>query len=163
MCRPDLVVDCSGRNTRPLGQLVAAGFDDAGVSAVKIDMSYATRILRRRDADIDGAFMIVAASPPYENRFDVLLALEDDRWILTIGGVHGDTCPADDDCYLAFARSLPVPHGADLIERTEALSPVMTCRLASNQRRHMDKGRRPEAFLVLGEAAAASTRSRHRG
>jgi len=149
----DLVVDCTGRNSRFLDQLASAAFDAPAISAVKIDMSYATRILRRRDGDLDATFGIIAPTPPFDNRFGVLLPLEGDRWILTMGGFHGDTCPTDDEGYLAFARSLAVPFLADLLERAEVLSPVMTHRMATSQRRHVEKMRHaPAGFLVLGDA-----------
>lgn len=149
----DLVVDATGRNTRLLGQVVAAGYEAPPVSEVKIDMSYATRILPRTDHDIDADYCIIAPTPPRENRFGVLLPIEGDRWILTIGGFHGDAAPTDDAGYRAFARSLPHPAIADLLDRVEPLSAVMTHRLPSNQRRHFEKLRQmPSGYVALGDS-----------
>lgn len=149
----DLVVDCSGRHTRFLDQLEQAGFPQPAVSTVKVDMAYGTRILRRRADDFDGAFAVIIGGPQHGHRLGVLLPLEDDRWILTLCGFHGDVPPTDDEGFLAFARSLPAPLMADVLERAEALSPVMSHRLPSSQRRHFEKlARRPAGFAALGDA-----------
>ncbi|MFN8038535.1 MAG: FAD-dependent monooxygenase [Acidimicrobiales bacterium] len=152
----DLVVDCSGRTSRLPTTLAAAGYDVAPVSQVRIDMSYGTRILRRVPGDLGAAFSIVAPTPPTEPRFGVLLPIEHDRWILTVGGFHGDAAPTDDEGYAAYVRSLPTPVIADLYDGAEKLSDVMTHRLASNQRRHVEKLKKvPAGFVVLGDGVCS--------
>ena len=116
----DLVVDCSGRNTRVLDHLVAGGYPAPPESHVHVDVSYGTRLLRRGDHDIDAPFVVVSADPRSGGRSAVLLPIEGDRWILTLAGRHGDVVPTDDEGFLAFARSLPVPVIAELVERTDA-------------------------------------------
>jgi 2-polyprenyl-6-methoxyphenol hydroxylase-like FAD-dependent oxidoreductase len=154
--RADLVVDCSGRHTRFLDQLERAGFPTPEVSSVKVEMAYGTRILRRRADDFDGALALIVGDPVDSGRIGVLLPMEDDRWILTLGGNHGDVPPTDDEEYLRFARSLPAPLIADVLERAEALSPVMSHRLPSSQRRHFEKlDRRPAGFVALGDAVCS--------
>ncbi len=155
--RADLVIDATGRHTRSIDQLAAAGVPAPPVSRVEIDMSYATRLLPRSAGDIDGAmYCIVAPTPPFENRFGVLLPIEGDRWILTIGGFHGDAAPTDEAGYQRYARSLPHPMIADLLERVEPLTPVMTHRLSSNQRRHFNKAAVvPAGYLAIGDAVCS--------
>ena len=149
----DLVVDCSGRHTRCLAMLARAGADVPTESHITIDMAYGTRILRRRAGDLDGPAAVVVGDPQGVHRIGVLLPLEGERWILTLAGFHGDAPPVDDDGYLAFARTLPSPLLADLLERAEVLSPVMTHRMPTSQRRHFERLRRPPVgFLALGDA-----------
>lgn len=154
--RADLVVDCSGRHTRFVDQLEQAGFAAPGVSHIKIDMAYGTRILRRRPDDFDGTMSVIVGGADADFRAAVLLPIEGDRWILTLAGFHGDVPPTDDDGYVAFARSLPSPLIADLLARAEPLSPVMTHRMATSQRRHFDRLRRwPAGFIALGDAVCS--------
>jgi 2-polyprenyl-6-methoxyphenol hydroxylase-like FAD-dependent oxidoreductase len=154
--RAQLVIDATGRNTRLLGQLAAAGHEAPKTSQVVIDMSYATRLLPRTAGDIGAMYCVVAPTPPGEDRFGVLLPIEGDRWILTMGGFHGDRAPTDDAGYLQFARSLPHPAIAELLARVEPLSEVMTHRLASNQRRHFERlGRVPAGYVAIGDAVCS--------
>jgi 2-polyprenyl-6-methoxyphenol hydroxylase-like FAD-dependent oxidoreductase len=150
--RAELVVDCSGRHSRFLDQLEHAGFPLPPVSHVKIDMAYGTRILRRRPDDFDGSFAVVVGGAAQDYRIGVLLPMEGDRWILTLGGFHGDVPPTDESEYRAFAESLPSPLLASVLDRAEALSPVMSHRLPTSQRRHFEKlRRRPSGFVALGD------------
>lgn len=154
--RADLVVDCAGRRTRLLRDIVDAGFPTPPESVVHIDMAYGTKVLRRRPDDLDGTFAIVAPTPPHENRFGVLIPIEDDRWILTLGGIHGDAPPTDDREFLEFAASLPTPVIADILARAESLTPVMSYRLPSSQRRHFERlTKLPRGYVTLGDAVCS--------
>lgn len=151
----DLVADCSGRHTRLIGHLAEAGFAAPPESHIKIDMAYGTRLLARDD-DFDGSFAVIVGNPNVLHRGAVMLPIEGDRWVLTLAGFHGDVPPTDDDGYLGFARSLPAPLVADVLARSNALSPVMTHRLPSSQRRHFEKlVRLPGGYVALGDAVCS--------
>jgi hypothetical protein len=46
--RADLVVDCSGRNTRSFDHLAQAGYPLPNITAIRIDVASGTRVVRRR-------------------------------------------------------------------------------------------------------------------
>lgn len=151
--RADLVVACSGRNTRFLDQLATAGFPVPEVSAVGIDLDCGTLTVRRRPDDLDGTLAIVVEDPDRGHRIGMLVPAEGDRWIVTLGSFHGDVPTTEADAYEDFARSLPSPVIADILARAEALSPVLTHRMPTSQRRHVERlDRTPPGFLVLGDA-----------
>ena len=61
--------------------------------------------------------------------------------------------PTEPAEYEDFARSLPSPVIADVLARAEALTPVLTHRMPTSQRRHVERlERTPPGFLVLGDA-----------
>lgn len=151
----DLVVDCSGRNSRIAHQLTQSGRLTLPVSQVQVDVSYATRMFRRGPGDIDGSFCFVPATPPRWSRYAVLLPIEGDRWILSLGGMHGDVPPSDDVGYLAFARSLPSPVIGQVVAHCEPLTPVTSYRLPSNQRRHYERVAGVPGFVALGDTVAS--------
>ena len=73
-----------------------------------------------------------------------------------MAGLHGERPPTDDAGFLAFARSLPSPEVADLIASATPLGPIVTHRLRSNQRRHVEKLRRvPGGLVLLGDAVCS--------
>ncbi|WP_329311157.1 FAD-dependent oxidoreductase [Streptomyces sp. NBC_01262] len=151
--RADLVVDCSGRNTRFLDQLTKEGFPPPEVSALRIDMAYGTRIVRRRPDDLDGTLAVVVDSPARGHRMGMMVPVEGDRWIVTVGSFHGDVPPTEPAEYEDFTRSLPSPVIADVLARAEALTPVLSQRVPTSQRRHVERlERTPPGFLVLGDA-----------
>ncbi|WP_432838433.1 FAD-dependent oxidoreductase [Dactylosporangium sp. CA-092794] len=151
--RADLVVACSGRNTRFLDQLAGAGFPAPEVSAVHIDVAYATRVGPRRPDDLCGALAVVIDDPAQGHRLGMALPAEGDRWMVTVGSYHGDVPPTEPAEYEDFARSLPSPLIADILDRAGTLTPALTHRLPSSQRRHVERLRRtPPGFVVLGDA-----------
>jgi len=152
----DLVVDATGRQCRSVRWLEELGYEAPPVSEVDIDVAYASRIFRRDRSRPSGwEFALVLAGPP-TGRQAVAFPLEGDRWIVTLAGMHGERPPADEAGFLAFARNLPSPEVADLIESSEPLAPIVTHRLHSNQRRHVEKLRRvPGGLVLLGDAVCS--------
>lgn len=162
----DLVVDASGRQGRSLRWLEELGYDAPPTTEIAIDVAYASRIFERDPSRHPGfEFALVLAGPP-TGRQGVAFPLEADshtgppsrggRWIVTLAGMHGERPPSDPAGFLAFARSLPSPEIADLVESSAPLGPIVTHRLHSNQRRHVERMRRvPGGLVLLGDAVCS--------
>jgi 2-polyprenyl-6-methoxyphenol hydroxylase-like FAD-dependent oxidoreductase len=151
--RADLVVACSGRHTRFLDQLAEAGFPAPPVSEVRIDVACGTCVVPRRPDDFTGALTVAVDDPNIGHRVGVMVPAEGDRWIVTLASFHDDGPPADSVAYEDFARSLPLPLIADVLTRADAATPVMTYRMPTSQRRHVERLKQaPAGFLVLGDA-----------
>ncbi len=152
----DLVVDASGRAGRSVPWLSALGYEEPPTSVVTIDMGYASRVYRRRPGqDHSWAAALVVAAPP-SARQGVIFPLEGDRWMVTLAGFHGDHPPRDSAGFLAFARELPSPVVADLIEASEPMGEIVTHRLPSNQRRHVERLRKvPGGLVMLGDSVCS--------
>ena len=162
----DLVVDASGRQGRSLRWLEELGYDAPPTTEIVIDVAYASRIFHRDPDRHPGfEFALVLAGPP-TGRQGVAFPLEEDdhtgppsrggRWIVTLAGLHGERPPSDDPGFLAFARSLPSPEIAELVESSTPLGPIVTHRLRSNQRRHVERMRRvPGGLVLLGDAVCS--------
>jgi flavin-dependent dehydrogenase len=134
--RSDLVVDCSGRGTRSDRWLAAHGFPSPPIVEVKIGVGYASRFLRRGPNDLPGSTgLYIMATPPDEKRIGVALPVEGDRWLVGLGGWHGGGPTGDPDDFAAFARSLPHPAVADLLDRAEPLTDVEVQQFPSSRPR----------------------------
>ena len=151
----DLVVDASGRVGHSLRWLRELGYEPPPTTEIDIDVAYASRRVRLGGPAPDWKFAISLGGPP-SGRWGVAFPLESGEWIVTLTGLHGDRPPTDHAGFLAFARSLPSPEVADVLESAVPTGPIVTHRLRSNQRRHVERMRDvPGGLVMLGDAVCS--------
>ncbi|HZJ05301.1 MAG TPA: hypothetical protein VFD59_07505 [Nocardioidaceae bacterium] len=152
--RADLVVDAGGRGSHAPAWLEQLGFGRPEEERITIGVGYTTRLYRRTEEDLAGdTFIIIQPTPPHETRAGVMVAVEGNRWLLTLGGWLGDHAPDDEEGFLAFAKGLPAPDIYDLITRLEPLGGFSTHKFPANLRRRYEKmPSQPEGFVVIGDA-----------
>jgi 2-polyprenyl-6-methoxyphenol hydroxylase-like FAD-dependent oxidoreductase len=153
----DLIVDASGRSSRTPHWLGALGYPAPHETIVNAFLGYASRLYRPPEGhrrDWEGFY--VQSAPPSRTRAGVIFPIEGGRWLVTMGGGGRDYPPTDEAGFLEFARSLPTPDFAKALAQAEPLSPIVGHRNTENRLRHYERlTRRPERFLVTGDAACA--------
>lgn len=153
----DWVVDAGGRGTRVLPWLDALGIRDVRERNVDCGLANATRLYRTPPGARDWPLTLIQADPysGRPGRSGMIVPIEHDQWMVSLGGMRGSEPPKDPDAFLRYALGLPSPLVGRLIAGAEPLTPVFTSRSTSNSRRYLERCRVwPDGFVALGDAVA---------
>ena len=149
----DFVVDAGGRGSRSLAWLEDLGYPRPEEEHIKMSLSYTTRVFRRLAEHAQGHSPVVILPSDKNRRGAAMLAVEGDRWIVTLAGYLGDAAPPDLEGFIEFARSLDAPDCYNVIITAEPLGEASQYKYPASQRRLYEKLTRfPEGFLTCGDA-----------
>jgi 2-polyprenyl-6-methoxyphenol hydroxylase-like FAD-dependent oxidoreductase len=153
----DLVVDASGRGSRAPVWLAEAGHPQPTTTDVDPNMGYASRVFHiPKGFRADWQMVMLTSQPPSMPRTGYLLPIENGQWMVGLMGAAGQHPPTDEDGFTAFARSLRHPIIADALATAEPVSPIRAYRGTANRLYHYERmARRPERFVILGDAVCA--------
>jgi 2-polyprenyl-6-methoxyphenol hydroxylase-like FAD-dependent oxidoreductase len=152
----DFVVDASGRGSKAPQWLMSLGYDRVRETIVKVDIGYASRIYRHPNHTLDWKALIIYPTPPGGKRGGYVVPIENDCWIVTLVCWLRDYPPNDEQGFLDYAKSLPVPDLYEAIKDAEPVTPIVTHKFPASQRRHYEQmSRFPEGLVILGDAACS--------
>ncbi|MGW0997758.1 NAD(P)/FAD-dependent oxidoreductase [Streptomyces sp. NPDC002523] len=153
----DFVVDATGRGTRIVSWLHDLGIRDIREKNIDSGLVNATRVYRTPEGARDWPLTLIQPNPytGRPGRSGMIVPIENDQWMVSLGGSRGGEPPKDPEGFLKYALGLPHPLVGRLIQGAEPLTPVFTSHSTSNSRRYLEKTRLwPERFVALGDAAA---------
>ncbi len=150
----DLVVDASGRGALTLALLQSIGRPLPEETTIGIDLGYATCVFAiPDDASIDWKGVMTFGQAPQNSRGGLMLPLEGNRWMATIGGRHGDVPPGDAEGFLTYARALRTPTIYNAISHAKRLDGVARYGFPESVRRHFERLEVfPRGLLPIGDA-----------
>jgi 2-polyprenyl-6-methoxyphenol hydroxylase-like FAD-dependent oxidoreductase len=150
----DLIVDATGRGSPAPKWLQELGYEAPRETTVNAFLGYASRLYKApAEFKADWKLIVLQPAPPLRPRGGLLLAIEGNRWLMSLAGGDHDYPPTDEEGFLAFARTLPSPIIYEAVQNAEPLSPVYSYRATANRLRHYDKLQRlPEGLLLVGDS-----------
>ena len=98
----DLVVDASGRGSRAPAWLAELGYPSRSRNWSRSTWATAPGSTAAA-GHLDGDLLVNVAPTPALPRASGMLAMEDDRWMVTLAGYFGDDPPTDEPGFLEFA------------------------------------------------------------
>jgi 2-polyprenyl-6-methoxyphenol hydroxylase-like FAD-dependent oxidoreductase len=150
----DLVVDASGRGALTLTLLQSIGRPLPEETTIGIDLGYATCVFTIPDnASADWKGVMTFGEAPRNSRGGLMLPLEGNRWMATIGGRHGDVPPGDAKGFLNYVRALRTPTIYNAIRHAKHLDKIARYGFRESVRRHFEKlDVFPRGLLPIGDA-----------
>ena len=151
----DLVVDASGRGAPTLALLEATGHQPPEETVIGVDQHYATGVFHiPSDAPADWKSVLTFGGlSPNPARGSLLWPIEGNRWIVGLGGRHGDAPPGDIDGFMAFAQGLRTPTVYDAVKNARLDGNIVRYGFRDNVLRHVDRLEFfPRGLIALGDA-----------
>src|SRR5215469_5887602 len=146
--RCDLVLDCGGRGSHAPRWLSEMGFGAPEETTIGVDFAYSSTRFRIGDKALQPCAAF-GGPPPKFTRGAALAQIENDVWLVSLGGRFGDYPPQDEAGFMAFAEGLPTPRLYEIIRDAERVDDISHFRFPTSVLRHYERlPSFPERFLV---------------
>ena len=151
----DFVVDASGKRTCADAWLQDFGIEQVETTTIDPFMGYATRWYQKPDNFDEDWKLYISYSRPEQGlyRSGAIVEVEDNKWLVILGGTNKDYAPTDEAGYAEFLQSLAAPQVYDYLNQAEPISPIYGYRQTANHWRHYERlSAFPSGFIMMGDA-----------
>lgn len=152
----DLVVDTMGRGSRSPWWLADLGYAVPDEERMQVDVHYSTRLFHRQPTDLGGCRHVIVGIPPGGRRGGLTLAVEGDRWLVTLVGFLGERPPTDLDGFIAYARTLWSDELHEVVAHATPITDGVAGAFHSYVRRRYDRlPSFPHRYVLSGDAVCS--------
>jgi 2-polyprenyl-6-methoxyphenol hydroxylase-like FAD-dependent oxidoreductase len=150
----DLIVDASGRAALTLALLEAVCIAKPDESEIGIDLAYSTAVFEiPDDAPTSWKALLHLPTAPHSSRGAFIFPIENERWIVTLTGNHGDACPGDIEGFMKFAKELRTVTVYNAIRNAKQLGEIARFVLPASVRRHFERLQQfPRGLIPIGDS-----------
>ena len=150
----DLVIDASGRGTLTRDALTALGRVPPAETTIGVDLAYASAVFAiPEDAPKEWKGVFCFPGIGRASRGSLMLPLEGQRWIATVGGRHGDIPPGDEPGFMEYAKGLRASTIYNAIKNAKRLGDIARFRFNESVLRHYPRVENfPRGVLPIGDA-----------
>jgi len=133
------------------------GFSPPAETVIGVDFAYSSTKFHIPSHDGElGPCSFVVGPPPKYTRGGALAQIENDTWLVSLGGRFGDYPPQDESGFMAFAEALPAPRLYEILKSAKRIDRISHFRFPTSVLRHYELlASFPERFLVLGDAISS--------
>ncbi|MCA9972022.1 MAG: NAD(P)-binding protein, partial [Anaerolineales bacterium] len=151
----DLVVDASGRFSKILSWLAAAGYDAPEESAFDSQLLMVTQWFDVPAGDpLPWEGLMIEPRHPHNFRSAMITRIEGQHLLLTLSGKAGFNPPTNAAALMDYLRQLRKPGIYDVLRRAAPAGPPKGFAHTGNRRRHWERvDRFPNNLIVVGDAA----------
>ena len=152
----DLIVDCSGRNTKTPIWLETIGYSKPTEDRVDSFVGYATRrYLVPKNFDKNWKMLVILNKPPVNPRAGIIYPIEDGKWLVGLSGIGKNYPPVDEKGFLEFTQKLESPEFYNSIKNATPDSEIFGYQIQGSRKYNYEKMKEwPENLIVLGDAAS---------
>lgn len=151
--RADLVVDASGRSSRMPQWLRALGCAKIAEDRVNAGVAYSSRLFHHPPGiDASLSALYIQTQAPDHPRLGVLLPVEGNRWVVSLGGMRGSEPDPGAAGFDAFLELLRDPALREVLSTASPAGEAHGFRPGASVRRHYERNA-PDNLVVLGDAA----------
>jgi len=152
----NLVVDCSGRNSKAPMYLEKQGFGQRPLKSISPYLGYASRLYKNISLPDQYRATLIMASDPTDTRSGIVLPIENDQHIVTLFGFSKDYPPSDAPDFEAFAKSLRADTIYNAIKDADPMSEIKQfVKNESHFHQYHKMKRWPKGFLTLGDSISS--------
>lgn len=149
----ELVVDASGRSTALAGWLKELGCPPVPKERVDAGIAYSSRLYHRpAGADLGFSALYLQTKAPDVPRLGVLLPVEGDRWIVSLGGMRGAEPEPGEAGFAKHLAQLRDPGLREALAEAEPAGEVRGFLPGPGVWRHYERGG-PDGLVALGDAS----------
>jgi len=156
----DLCIDASGRGNLCLGLLQSIGQAPPAETVIGVDIGYATAVFAiPQDLSVDWKGVRTFAQSPQSSRAGLMLPLEGNCWMLTLGGRCADKPPGDRDGFLAYAQQLRTPTIYNAVRGARQLGEAVRFGFPASVWRHFEQVEPVSAWIIADWRCAVPVQS----